>query len=122
MNTTMQKLILLGALFPLTLVNVCADVPPGQKAEVEHLISYLENSDCSMLRNGEEYSAEAGAKHIRRKYDHFRDAINSTEEFIELSASKSTISGKPYEVQCPGEPPVKSAAWLLEELGAYRGD
>ena len=122
MNTTIQKLFLLGALFPLTLENVCADVQPGQKAEVEHLISYLENSDCSMLRNGKEYSAETGAKHIRRKYDHFRNTINSTEEFIELSASKSTISGKPYEVQCPGQAPVESATWLLEELEVYRDD
>ncbi len=122
MNHTMQKPFLAGLFFLLPLVAAHADVPPGQQAEVEHLIAYLENSDCSMLRNGREYSGEEGARHVRRKYEHFRDKIDSTEEFIELSASKSTISGKPYEVHCPGRPPKESATWLLEELEVYRGD
>lgn len=117
----MQKTFLPGIFFLVTCVSSHADVPPGQQAEVEHLIAYLENSDCSMLRNGREYSGEEGARHVRRKYEHFRDKIDSTEEFIELSASKSTISGKPYEVHCPGQPSKESAAWLLEELEVYRG-
>lgn len=120
MNNTMQKLFLAGLFCLWTLVAAYADVPPSQQAEVEHLIAYLENSDCSMLRNGREYSGEEGARHVRRKYGHFRDKIDSTEEFIELSASKSTISGKPYEVHCPGQPAKESATWLLEELAVYR--
>lgn len=122
MTVCMQKLVLIAVVSLAACSAAYADVPAEQKAEVEHLISYLANSDCSMLRNGKAYSAEAGAKHVRRKYEHFRGAIDSTEEFIELSASKSTISGKPYEVHCPGEPPMQSATWLLEELEVYRGD
>ena len=59
---------------------------------------------------------------VRRKYKYFLDEISSTEEFIELSATRSTMSSKPYEVHCPGEPPMKSADWLLAELEAFRGD
>ena len=65
--------------------GVRADVPPGQRAEVEHLIGYLENSDCEMLRNGRIHDGPEGARHVRRKYDHFRDEISSTEDFIELA-------------------------------------
>jgi len=121
MNTTMQKLIFFGVFFLLTLVSAHADVSPGQEAEVAHLIAYLENSDCNMVRNTKTYSGEEGGKHVRRKYEYFRDDISSTEEFVELSATKSTMSGKPYVVHCPGEPPRNSADWLLEELDAYRG-
>jgi len=97
-----------------------ADVPQSQAAEVEHLISYLENSDCSMVRNGKTHSGRDGAKHVQRKYDYFRDEISSTEEFIELSATKSTLSGRLYEVHCPGEEPQPSRDWLLQELKILR--
>jgi ATP-dependent DNA helicase Rep len=97
-----------------------ADVPDAQLAEVEHLIEYLENSDCEMVRNGRSYSGQEGARHVRRKYNHFQGDISSTEEFIERSASRSTMSGNYYEVHCPGQAPVKSQDWLLKELEAYR--
>jgi len=111
----------LAILACLTATQLFADVPLGQKQEVEHLINYLETSNCSMVRNGNAHKGAEATKHVRRKYKHFRDDIGSTEEFIELSATKSTMSGKPYEVHCPGERPRESADWLLEELEAYRG-
>jgi hypothetical protein len=97
-----------------------ADVPESQALEIDYLISYLQTSDCQMIRNGKAYSGEDGAKHVRRKYDHFRDKISSTEEFIGYAATESTMSGRLYEVQCPGEAPVSSSAWLLKELEVYR--
>ncbi len=39
-----------------------ADVPPEQEAEVEHLINYLAESDCRMLRNGKSYNSFAEAQ------------------------------------------------------------
>ena len=97
-----------------------ADVSESQALEIDYLISYLQNSDCQMIRNGKAHSGEDGAWHVRRKYDHFRNKISSTEEFINYSATKSTMSGRLYEVQCPGAEPVPSSAWLLEELEVYR--
>ena len=97
-----------------------ADVPDAQKAEVRHLIDYLRNSDCVMIRNGKSHSGEDGAKHVQRKYDYFRSDISTTEEFIELSATKSTMSNRLYQVQCPGKAAQPSRDWLLEELDSYR--
>ena len=104
----------------LTSAPLIADVPPEQADEVQHLINYLETSDCKMIRNGKSYGGKEGAKHVRRKYDHFRDDIGSTEDFIAYSATKSLMSSKPYQVQCPGEEAVPSADWLLAELKAFR--
>jgi hypothetical protein len=120
MNLKKSIYIIPAALVFLSAAPLGADVPPEQKPEVEHLIGFLQTSDCSMIRNGRAHDGTEAARHVRRKYKHFRDDISSTEEFIELSATKSTMSSKPYEVQCPGEPPRKSADWLLDELEAYR--
>ena len=97
-----------------------ADVPPEQAAEVQHLLGYLAGSECRMVRNGRSNSGKEGARHVRRKYDHFREELGSTEQFIELAASKSLRTGLPYEVHCPGQPPAPSAEWLVTELDRYR--
>ena len=102
--------------------SALADVPPGQRAEVEHLIAYLATSHCVMIRNGKRHDGEEAAQHVRRKYEYFREKITSTEDFIARSATKSTMSGRPYEVQCPGEEPLSSADWLLAELAALRSN
>ena len=97
-----------------------ADVPPEQRPEVDHLVRYLGQSDCVMIRNGVRHVGAEAAQHVRSKYEHFRDKIGSTEEFIARSATKSLISGRSYQVQCPGEDPQPSADWLLAELEKYR--
>jgi hypothetical protein len=102
------------------LSSVPADVPEEQVAEVEHLLNYLADSDCRMIRNGKSYSSKDGAKHMRRKYNYFRDEISSTEEFIEFAGTKSTKSGRLYEVLCIGQEREFSRDWLLVELKVYR--
>ena len=97
-----------------------ADVPKEQEAEVQHLLNYLASSECSMLRNGKAHEGEEAVKHVQRKYDHYRDQIASTEEFIERSATRSLISGKAYQVACPGSEEVPSGEWLNAELERYR--
>ena len=112
---------LASVLLILFLSSASSDVPEEQVAEVEHLINYLADSDdCRMIRNSKSYSTEDGAEHVRRKYDYFRDKIFSTEEFIEYAGTKSTKSGRMYEVLCVGQEPEFSRDWLLEELNAYR--
>ena len=97
-----------------------ADVPPEQLSEVEHLLAFVKNSGCIINRNGTDHPADKGISHIETKYDYFRDDISSTEEFIELSATKSTMSGDYYMVKCPGKETIKTQDWLLTELKKYR--
>ena len=97
-----------------------ADVPPEQLSEVDHLLAFVKNSGCIINRNGTDHPADKGISHIETKYDYFRDDINSTEDFIELSATKSTMSGDYYMVRCPGKVTVRTKDWLLTELKKYR--
>jgi hypothetical protein len=114
----MKRLILLLIISSIQIVN--ADVPPEQKAEVEHLLEFVVQSDCIMVRNGEEHAGEKAVSHIQVKYDYFKEKITTTEEFIEYSATKSTMSGKYYTVRCPGQEEMRTQDWLMEELTTFR--
>jgi len=96
-----------------------ADVPESQRAEVEHLLEYVRLSGCTFIRNGREYDGERAHRHVMRKYNYFRDEIDSTERFIELAATESTMSGRPYQIAC-AETARPSKDVLLEELGRFR--
>ena len=110
----------LAIVFLLFSVPVFADVPPEQKPEVEHLLNFVEHSSCRMVRNGKFYDGSKAISHIKRKYDYFKDEIETTEQFIELSATKSTMSGKYYMVQCDDGKQLRTKDWLLNELENYR--
>jgi hypothetical protein len=62
--------------------------------------------------------------HLQRKYDwaRKRHLAGSAEEFIERAASRSSLSGKPYRVRCPGRPEVESQRWFHEVLRRIRVD
>ena len=92
------------------------------QAEVNHLFNYLKSSGCKFSRNGKWYGAEPATQHLQMKYDYLmkKGMITSTESFVELGATSSSSSGKPYLVQCAGSEPVESARWFRAELTKFR--
>jgi hypothetical protein len=90
--------------------------------EIDHLLAFIAGSSCVFIRNGAEYRGPDAADHIRKKYDHFRDEIASAEDFIRLSATKSELSGRPYDVRCGSDAAIPAAEWLRMELAAFRKD
>ena len=90
------------------------------QSEIDHLLAFLENSECQFERNGKMHSGKDTVAHAKRKYNYFKDKIDSAEKFIEYSATKSTMSGKYYMVLCGDSPMVKTQDWLLQELKNYR--
>lgn len=87
--------------------------------EIQHLMDYIARSQCRFIRNGKTYDAEAAQAHIQRKYDHVRRRVRTTEDFIDLAASRSSVSGEPYRVQC-GARTLLCAEWLRAELEHLR--
>lgn len=114
----MYKYLILSILF-FSVAGV-ADVSKKQQAEVAHLLKFIKSSDCKLVRNGETYTAAVAVKHMQKKYNYYRDDINSTEAFIKYSATKSTLSGSYYTVTCSDNKKIKTESWLLEELKRYR--
>jgi len=90
------------------------------QSEINHLLAYLENSECQFERNGKIHSGKDTVDHVKKKYNYFKGKIDSAEKFIEYSATKSTLSGKYYMVLCKDKPKIKTQDWLLQELKNYR--
>ena len=89
-------------------------------AVIEHLLTRIAESGLTFIRNGHEHTAAEAAAHIRRKYEHYRDEIETPEEFIDKAATKSELSGKPYLVKLPDGTTRRAADWLRDELAEYR--
>jgi len=104
----------------LQTIDSYADVPESQKPEVLHLLEFVQTTECTFERNGKKYDGDEASKHIKRKYKHFKGQITTTEEFVEYSGTKSTMSGNFYLVYCGDNDPIKSSVWLLEELNQFR--
>ena len=88
-------------------------------AEIDRLLAEVSSSDCAFIRNGDEHGARAAADHLQMKRRRGRRYFDSTEEFIERIASRSSWSGKPYRIRCDGDT-VTAAAWFGERLARMR--
>lgn len=95
-------------------------IAADMQQEIDHLLSFVEHTECQYERNGQMYSGKEAVEHIKKKYNYFKNDIDSAEKFVELSATKSTMSGRYYFVHCPNRPKLKSQEWLLHELNNYR--
>ncbi|CCK74892.1 conserved hypothetical protein [Oleispira antarctica RB-8] len=112
MNLNNVFLILLSALS----LNVFA----SSEDEINHLLNFVASTDCQYERNGTMHSGKEAVEHINKKYAYYLDDIETTEDFIKYSATKSKMSGKYYKIHCAGNSSVKSQDWLLTELSVYR--
>lgn len=61
--------------------------------EIAHLLNFVSNTTCQYERNGTLHDGVEAQKHIKNKYHYYLDKINSAEEFIRYSATKSTMLG-----------------------------
>ena len=108
----------------LVVVIICAGLMPAllvadRESEINYLLNFISASGCEFIRNGNHYTAIEAREHIEKKYNYYRSDINTTEDFITYSATRSSLSGKSYEVVCEGAKQT-SAQWLLNELKRYR--
>lgn len=111
----------------IVLIFFCALQAPAQRSndqvahEVEQLIEFVRMSNCTFYRNGKWSEAGKAANHINKKYKYVqkRGLVKTAEDFIKYAATKSSMSGKPYLVQCGGES-LGCAEWLRTELAELR--
>jgi len=81
-------------------------------------MSRLAVSGCEFNRNGNWYTAAEAVPHLLRKMQYFEDngSLQTVEQFIDLAASGSSISGQPYLVKCGSNAAVPSGTWLRSQL------
>lgn len=97
--------------------------PPARaEAEIRALIEAVGQSGCRFQRNGRWHEPAQAQAHLQRKYDwaRRRGLEGSAEDFIERAASRSSFSGRPYRIACPGQGEVEATAWFSARLARLR--
>ena len=110
---------------PFALLLMASNSAAAQQAEdldatIEHLITYVKDSGVMFKRNFSSHDSVEAAEHIEKKYQHFKDEIDTPEKFIELSATASLVTGKKYRVITKQGEEIPSGVWLNAELDHYR--
>lgn len=101
--------------------------PKEEDAKIAYLIKEVKESQVIFVRNGDEHSAMAAADHLQTKMTRARKTFGffgamkpiRVETFIEKIASKSSMSGKPYQVKLPDGNIISTEDWLKEKLKSY---
>ncbi len=106
----------------LATAAIAAPLVPAVQTEIDGLLGRLETSGCEFNRNGTWYAAPEVKPHLLRKLKYLedRDLVQTTEQFIELAASGSSMSGQPYLVRCGGAASIPSGQWLRSQLQDMR--
>lgn len=117
-----MRLFITALIALLSSLAMAAQSAPAIRTEIDQLLTKLQASGCEFNRNGSWYSGAEAKDHLLRKLEYIENkgTLHSTEQFIELAASKSSFSGKAYQVKCGNEPAQESQAWLTKQLDAIR--
>ncbi len=100
-----------------------AEAPPSSaRTEINILLSKLESSGCSFNRNGSWHTPSEAKTHLLKKLNYLEEKgrLENTEQFIDLAATKSSMSGKAYLVKCGSTEAISSSEWLTTQLQAMR--
>ena len=101
-----------------------SDVPTSEAPrEIAALLSLLRVSPCRFERNGRWYDGERASAHLQRKLDYAVARglpVGTTEQFIDAAATRSSLTGRAYAVQCGEAAPVPAAAWFRARLAELR--
>jgi hypothetical protein len=120
----MTKTLAIGALILLLALvpGARSAAPSVAQTESRYLIAFVKDSGCAFYRNGTEYDAGRAASHLQDKFAavEMTGEITTAEVFIEKVATRSNLTGRPYEVSCSGQARIAVAQWLRDALVRYR--
>jgi hypothetical protein len=106
-------LLLLGLLFAASAFAV----PLTEQQKIDALIHSVEVlPGAKFIRNGAAYDGAAAAEHLQYKRSHAGDRIRTANDFITCCASKSSISGQPYQIRYADGRTVDAEVYFLAEL------
>ena len=112
---------LLRILFALSFVASLANArEPIEDQKIDFLIrAVAQMQDAVFVRNGNEYSAQQAADHMRLKLRHAGDRVKTVDDFIIYCAASSSVSGQPYTIKFHDGRAVPSADFLRAKLAEF---
>lgn len=88
-----------------------------EQQKIDALIHSIEVlPDAQFIRNGSAHDAKAAAEHLQKKRRYAGDRIKTASDFIVCCASRSSMSGKPYQIRFANGETVDAEVFLRAEL------
>lgn len=91
------------------------DVKNDQQ-KIEDFILSIESSNVTFIRNGIEHTSIEAADHLRSKWKNSGQPDITLNQFITNIASKSSLSGKPYQVKLENDSVITAENWYYSWL------
>jgi hypothetical protein len=92
-----------------------------ESKKIEFLLHEVEQlKGAKFWRNGSSYAPKQAADHLRMKWGKAGGAVKTAKDFIEKIASKSSMSGKPYEIEFENGTRVETRVFLFKKLGEWK--
>ncbi len=89
----------------------------NESARIVRLIDHVAlQTDIRFIRNGEVFEAPEAASHLRAKMNSAGWRIKTAEHFVDYLASRSSMSGTPYEIRLADGRLMLARDWLRAEL------
>jgi hypothetical protein len=95
----------------------------SETAKIQYLITSVETLEgAKFIRNGREYDAGTASGHLRLKLKTAGGKVRTAEDFIDLCASRSSMTGQPYLIRFTDGSTVKSETFFRDKLRAFSAD
>jgi len=125
-------LVVLAAGITAVVVLRRAEAPPSgngagagglsESEKIEMLIQSLKALDgATFIRNGREHTVDEAIDHMRGKRRWKSSAIKTAEDFIDIAATKSSMSGEAYLIKLRDGTTVESGDWFRGQLAKLDG-
>jgi len=88
-----------------------------EEQKIDALIHSIEVlPDAQFIRNGSAHDGKAAAEHLQKKRRYAGDRIKTAIDFIVCCASRSSVTGKPYQIRFADGKTVDAEEFLRAEL------
>ena len=116
--TCLSILFLVVALSELTIGAPQSDV---EKKKIEFLLNQIANlKGAKFWRNGSSHSPKEAVDHLRMKWTKAGGSVKTAQDFIQKIASKSSVSGKAYEIEFADGKKTELKDFLYQKLESFK--
>jgi hypothetical protein len=105
--------ILLLAVFCISQAFAMSDT---EKKKIDFLLSKIESSNLTFIRNGKSYTGKDARNHLQNKIDYAGNRLTTADDFINYIASNSSITGRSYYVKTSDGKKMEARQWLEDTL------
>ena len=92
----------------------------NEEKRIEHLLPTVESlKGAAFIRNGTEYEAKAAGRHLRLKLKLAGERVKTAEDFIEICASRSALSGDAYQIRLSAGTTMETVPFFRAKLREF---